>query len=239
MPCDKLGDDLPSHAPPPHTEQTEDSESEWYPFNSRLKFDFAWYHFVEVESSECNLNKGLDLWATSVLKHGGSAPWKSATELHETIDAIQHGDAPWKTYQFHYQGPLPPTPPQWMMHTYKLCVHDTHQVLCQQFANPEFKDKINYTPYRQFNKAGKCVWSNFMSRDWAWKQVVSLNCPITLYIGLNWSLQDIIAEDAHTHGSVFIPVVAGSDKTTVSVMTGHQEYHPVYQLPSNFKNIVH
>jgi len=27
---------------------------------------------------------------------------------------------------------------------------------------------------------------------------------------------------------MFVPVVAGSDKTTVSVATGHQEYHPVY-----------
>ena len=41
------------------------------------------------------------------------------------------------------------------------------------------------------------------------------------YISTNFSLQDIITEDPHTHGSVFIPVVAGSDKMTVSVATGH------------------
>lgn len=56
------------------------------------------------------------------------------------------------------------------------------------------------------------------------------------YMSTNFGLQDVIAEDPHTHGSVFIPVVAGSDKTTVSVATGHQEYHPVYQSPGNFKN---
>ena len=27
---------------------------------------------------------------------------------------------------------------------------------------------------------------------------------------------------------MLVPVIAGSDKTTVSVATGHQEYHPVY-----------
>ena len=97
--------------PPQQTAQTEDDRSEWYPFNSCLEFDFAWYHFIEVESSEWNLNKGLDLWVASVLQHGGLAPWKSATELYETIDAIQHGDAPWKTYKFCYQGPMLPTPP--------------------------------------------------------------------------------------------------------------------------------
>jgi Plavaka transposase len=36
---------------------------------------------------------------------------------------------------------------------------------------------------------------------------------------------------------MFLPVVAGSDKTTVSVATGHQEYHPVYMSPGNFTNI--
>ena len=36
---------------------------------------------------------------------------------------------------------------------------------------------------------------------------------------------------------MFVPVVAGSDKTTVSVATGHQEYHPVYISPGNLSNI--
>lgn len=48
--------------------------------------------------------------------------------------------------------------------------------------------------------------------------------------------QDIIAEDPATHGAMFIPIVAGSDKTTVSVATGHQQYHPVYMSPGNVTN---
>jgi hypothetical protein len=35
---------------------------------------------------------------------------------------------------------------------------------------------------------------------------------------------------------MFVPVVAGSDKTTVSVATGHQEYHPVYISPGIISN---
>ncbi|KAJ6563752.1 hypothetical protein B0H10DRAFT_2445344 [Mycena sp. CBHHK59/15] len=42
---------------------------------------------------------------------------------------------------------------------------------------------------------------------------------------------ELITEDPATHGCAFVPVVAGSDKTTVSVATGHQEYHPVYISP--------
>ena len=36
---------------------------------------------------------------------------------------------------------------------------------------------------------------------------------------------------------MLVPVTSGSDKTTVSVATGHQEYHPVYQSPGNISNI--
>lgn len=35
---------------------------------------------------------------------------------------------------------------------------------------------------------------------------------------------------------MYVPVIAGSDKTTVSVATGHQEYHPVYVSPGVISN---
>jgi hypothetical protein len=35
---------------------------------------------------------------------------------------------------------------------------------------------------------------------------------------------------------MLIPVIAGSDKTTVSVATGHQEYHPLYISSGNITN---
>ena len=34
--------------------------------------------------------------------------------------------------------------------------------------------------------------------------------------------------DPRNHGSTFCPAILGSDKTTVSVGTGHNEYHPLY-----------
>ncbi|KAJ7752437.1 hypothetical protein DFH07DRAFT_868822 [Mycena maculata] len=45
--------------------------------------------------------------------------------------------------------------------------------------------------------------------------------------------RDLIAADSSNHGCAFVPIVAGSDKTTVSITTGHQEYHPVYASPGN------
>jgi hypothetical protein len=39
------------------------------------------------------------------------------------------------------------------------------------------------------------------------------------------------------HGATFVPIVAGSDKMTVSAATGHQQYHPVYISPGNITNM--
>ena len=35
---------------------------------------------------------------------------------------------------------------------------------------------------------------------------------------------------------MLVPVMGGSDKTTVSVATGYQEYHPVYASVGNISN---
>lgn len=52
-------------------------------------------------------------------------------------------------------------------------------------------------------------------------------------------MQDIIAEDPDTHGSMFVPIILGSDKTTVSVATGHNQYWPVYMSIGNIHNNTH
>lgn len=50
-----------------------------------------------------------------------------------------------------------------------------------------------------------------------------------------WS-QDEIAKNPATHGAMLVPIVGGSDKTTASVGTGQQEYHPVYVSIGNISN---
>lgn len=59
-----------------------------------------------------------------------------------------------------------------MTETYELCFRNTRHVLQQQFKTPDFKDKISLVPYRQFNRAGKRVFTNLMSGEWAWRQTV-------------------------------------------------------------------
>jgi hypothetical protein len=40
------------------------------------------------------------------------------------------------------------------------------------------------------------------------------------------------------HGSMFVPIILGSDKTTVSIATGQNEYHPLYLSIGNVHNNV-
>ena len=74
-----------------------------------------------------------------------------------------------------------------------------------------------------------------MSGDWAWDQCVSelyKECWCLLIL----PQKDLISVDIDTHGAIFIPVILGSNKTTVSVATGQHEYHPVYLSIGNVHN---
>ncbi|KAJ4485092.1 hypothetical protein C8R41DRAFT_896411 [Lentinula lateritia] len=125
-----------------------------------------------------------------------------------------------ETFEIEYQGPRPPTPPAWMTQKYTLLIRNIQTLFHHQMRMKDFDDTcFNKVPYRQFNKRGEQICSNIMSADWAWKQC------------------DILAEDPTNHGAMFVPFVSGSNKTTASVATGHQEYHPIYASPCNVTNV--
>ncbi|KAF8430439.1 hypothetical protein L210DRAFT_3614681 [Boletus edulis BED1] len=91
-------------------------------------------------------------------------------------------------------------------------------------SNPDFKNEIDYAPYHKWEEcsdgAYSCRWHDFMSADWAWNRA------------------DIIAQDPVMHGSAFVPIILGSDKMTVSVGTGQNDYHPIYLSVGNVHNNV-
>lgn len=49
----------------------------------------------------------------------------------------------------------------------------------------------------------------------------------------------MIAKDPSTHGSMFVPIILGSDKTTVLVAMGQNEYYPIYISNGIINNTVH
>ena len=48
--------------------------------------------------------------------------------------------------------------------------------------------------------------------------------------------QNIISDDPDMHGSIFVSIILGSNKTTISVTTCNNEYYPVYLSIRNVQN---
>ena len=66
-PCDENGIDLLPHTrpqPPPNPPAA--AADAWDPFDPCVEFDFAHYHFIEVQNSAPLIDKALDLWAATI-----------------------------------------------------------------------------------------------------------------------------------------------------------------------------
>jgi len=151
-------------------------DNPWAPFEDRLAFDWAFYHYVKMQSSEANIVEGLDLWRAAKIKESrnGDIPWGNADDLYNTINSIQAGHAPWRSYKFRYTGPKPQTPPQWMNETYDLNLRDVLIVLEQQLATTGFDSKFDYAPYQEYDPNHDRVYSNLMSGAWAFDEAACI-----------------------------------------------------------------
>lgn len=216
-PCHQDGTFLPPGTPP--TPPPPKSMDDWTPFVSRAGFEVAEILYTTAELSNSVIDNLLSIWNATLVPHNDSAPITDHHDLHTTIDAIELGHIPWKSYTAQYNGLRPengPTP-EWMTANYEVWYRDPREVIHNIFGNPDLVDAFDYVPYHEF-KDGKRRYSDFMSGDWAWKQC------------------DLISADPDMHGATFVPVILGSDKTTVSVATGQHEYHPVYLSVGNVCN---
>ncbi|KAL4068167.1 hypothetical protein J3A83DRAFT_4359936 [Scleroderma citrinum] len=105
--------------------------------------------------------------------------------------------------------------------SYDIWFQDPCKVIYNMLANPNFTDDMDYQPFCEYDtKTLTCHWQDFMSGDWAWHQA------------------DMIAQDLDCLGSTFIPIVLGSDKTTVLVATGQNNYYPLYLSIGNIHNSI-
>ncbi|KAG1717759.1 hypothetical protein EDD22DRAFT_983820 [Suillus occidentalis] len=159
--------------------------------------------------------------AATLAKHHDVPPFTDHKDLHNVIDATQLGDVPWQSFSVQYTGERPEVVPPWMDDEFEVWYRDPHAMAHNILANPTFKDEIDYTPFREYDTVEdtRC-WKDFMSGDWAWQQA------------------DTISKDPEAHGSVLVPIILGSDKTTVSVGTGNNEYYPLYASIGNVCNNV-
>ncbi|EDR02201.1 uncharacterized protein LACBIDRAFT_309800 [Laccaria bicolor S238N-H82] len=155
------------------------------------------------------------------MKSDQLGPFTSYEHMYSSIDTIQLGDAPWKCFTVSYTGDVQPSDPSWKSAEYEVWFRDPEVIMTQMLDNPEFNGHFDYAPYVGLDRSGKRCWSDFMSGNYAWR-----HCD------------KIYEEDPTTEGALYCPIIAGSDKTTVSVATGHVEYHPFYISGGNLFNTV-
>ncbi|KAI6159652.1 hypothetical protein EDD17DRAFT_1778746 [Pisolithus thermaeus] len=215
-PVDLNGDDLPEGASPPKPNTS--SKRAWHPFESRAHFELADFIFCQNEMPGAQIDELMHIWA-SMPGQAGTPPYANHEHLYSTIDAISEGDAPWTSFSMESVEAGGSGGPSWKHNgTYEVVFHDPQILLNHQLSNPGFKNHIDYSPQLVFGEKGQHVWSDLMTGNWAWNQCNELS------------------KDPDNHGAMFVPIILGSDKTTVSVATGNNEYYPLYISAGNVYN---
>ncbi|TFK84682.1 hypothetical protein K466DRAFT_496109 [Polyporus arcularius HHB13444] len=215
--CDINGNFIPHWAAPPPLPDDID----WSPFPDRPSFEFAELVYEESHLSNGKISKLLRILAAKHVVDGlpeYDPIYKQHKALLEAIDSIEYGEANWKAFAVRYSGPITPNSPAWKRETFIVHARNTLRVAEIIAACPDFDGKFDYIPYEEYLSEDCRRVSNLMSGQWAWKQA--------------------IAEDPATRGSMLLPIVLGADKTTVSVATGNQEFHPLYMSIGNLHNNV-
>lgn len=156
--------------PPPF--QTNDDRTDWSPFSSRAAFELAELVYTKVQMSEKNMDELMEIWAATLVPFGMPPPFATTKDLHSAIDQIDHGNAPWQCFSVSYAGSVPESDvPSWMSVSHPVWFRDPLVLLRNMFKNTEFKGKVDYAPYRDFED-GTRRWRNFMSGNWSWRMAV-------------------------------------------------------------------
>jgi hypothetical protein len=232
--CDKDGYDLPDG---PHSRPIDKlGPIDFTPFETRAEFEFAEFLYSEVGMSAGKVDKLLEILAALYPERAPS--FADHRDLYERIDGIKQGDIAWDGFSVKYNSALlqsnaPRFP--WMDQEFEVWFRNPLLILENQIRNPDFKDEMDYAPQQIYYK-GKHRYQNLMSGNWAWEQAVH-SC-LQLSLTALTSNQNIIVQDKSTHGAMFVPVVLGSDKTTVSVATGQNDFYPLYISLGNVHNTV-
>ncbi len=117
----------------------------------------------------------MDLWAATLLKHGDAPPFANHKDMHNVIDAIPLGDVPWKCFSVKYTGEIPECkPPTWMFQNHEIYYRDPDAVIRQMLENPDFAHGFDPIPRREFDARDQQVFSDFMTGNWAWRKADKL-----------------------------------------------------------------
>lgn len=233
--CNKDGEFLPDDAPPPPSHDR--ASTDFSPFESRIQFEVADFLYRRAQMSAKKINELMQLWAAT-LDEDREPPFAGSAHLQETIDEIVNGDVTWEQFSVRWKGSVAPTTPllSWQVREYTVLFRDPRLVLRNQLGNPDFARDIDFVPKRVYGPNGKRVYKDFMSGDWVWEQAVSVTCSCYSSVVNAIICQNKLAANPRNHGAAFCATAIGSDKTTVSVATGQNEYYPLYLTNGNVTN---
>ncbi|THU92773.1 hypothetical protein K435DRAFT_829595 [Dendrothele bispora CBS 962.96] len=198
--------------PPPFDPPSND----YYLYEKRTSFELADLLYRREQMSGGNINELLRIWAADSDR---DPPFANKADMLETIDTTIVGDIPWQCFTLSYDSPLPDKPEPWMKKKFEVYYRDPRLLLQQQLGSRDFVGEIDHAPKKVVDQNGR-VFENFMEGQWIWQQA------------------DKLAQDPNMHGCTLVPTICGSDKTTVSVATGQNEYYPFYLSQGNIHNNV-
>ena len=142
-----------------------------------------------------NIDKLLDLWASTLLKHNKPPPFANHNDLYNTIDSIPLGNVAWQSFLLGYNGDEvleDGTLLQWMTSEYDVWFHDPHAIIKNMIANLDYNHHADVAAVRVFNSNGSRVYKNFILGDWAWEESVRFSFFFLIFRVT--SLQDKISQ---------------------------------------------
>ncbi|KAF8875365.1 hypothetical protein BD779DRAFT_1613432 [Infundibulicybe gibba] len=210
-PCDRYGNTLPEGSPPPPPLEYSPLPNDFTPYNNQAEFELADLLYRRTQMPATQINDLLQIWATT-LPANNDPLFVNKQDLYDTIDLSPLGGVPWESFGVSYNGDMGDGDSQapWKKTEYDVWFRDPQLVLQEQLKNPDFAKEMDFAPKRVFDPDGKRCYTDFMSGNWCWRHA------------------DMIAKNRDNHGSTFCLIILGSDKTTVSVATGQNEYYPLY-----------
>ncbi|KAG0703375.1 hypothetical protein DFH29DRAFT_981942 [Suillus ampliporus] len=200
-PCDANGVYLPPGTPPPPPENL--ASDDWTHFRNRAEFETAEFLYTQNQMPAGQINRLLDLWASTLAKHNDKPPFADHHDLYEP----------------------------WMDDKYDVWFHDPREVARNMLANPTYANEFDYRPYREYSSENdQWQWKDFMSGNWAWDQADEIaKDPSTLgstfgnneYYPLYASIGNIHnnVRRAHRNGLVIIGFLAMPSTMTTPEVT--------------------
>ncbi|KAI5986089.1 hypothetical protein F5J12DRAFT_728880, partial [Pisolithus orientalis] len=172
-----------------------------------LEFELAKFLFKHAEMPVNQMDTLLEIWATLLLELGSNPLFTNHTDLYHVIDSMSVGAVKWENFKITYKCKQDvQDEPDEQDEVIELGSQD---VIHNLLGCTDFKDQMDFMPYQEFDATSdqRC-WEDFMSGDWAWDKA-----------------DKIISSNPLAARATLVPIILGSDKTTVSVATGQMDYY--------------